>query len=284
MHDHISVSGVSSWTWSLDEDLSFYEREAIENIGVAYRKLDATEDPVAAAKRIVERGHRVTNLLVPGPFSLDRPDAWPEQRELAALVMDTALVLQPETLVFTTGSAGRLPWERAADALEEVMRSPIAEADREGIRVALEHTNSLRTDVGFVHTLRDAIELGWRLGTGVCMEINACWSERNLGGTIAAGVEAISVVQISDVAIGTRMTPDRLVPGDGDIPLGRIVNQLLDAGYDGVFDIEIVGPHIEDEGYESAITRSIAQVEALLEPPALEDEDADSDGSERDSM
>jgi len=269
MHDNISVSGVSSWDWSLDEDLAFYERAGIDNVGISFRKLEATGNPVAAAERVAQSGLRVTNLLVPGPFDLDQPERWPEQRGRASTMMDTALTLGPELVVFTTGRAGRLTWERAADALEEVMRNMIAEADREQVRIVLEHTNSLRTDVGFVHTLRDVIELAWRLGAGVCMEINACWAERNLGGTIAAGIDAISLVQMSDAAVGTRTTPDRLVPGDGDIPLERIVGQLLDAGYLGVFDIEIVGPHIDDEGYESAITRSIAQVGALLERPAV---------------
>jgi sugar phosphate isomerase/epimerase len=177
--------------------------------------------------------------------------------------------------VFTTGPAGQLPWERAADAFEEVMRGFVLEAERERVPLAIEHTNSLRADVGFVHTLRDAIELAWRIGTGVCMEVNACWAERNLGGTIAAGIDAIDLVQVSDYAIGTRTTPERLVPGDGDIPLRRIVDTLLDAGYTGLFDVEVIGPRIEEEGYERAIERSVTYVEGLLEPPA-EDSDATS--------
>lgn len=116
----------------------------------------------------------------------------------------------------------------------------------------------------------------------MCLEVNACWAERNLGGTITAGIEVISLVQVSDYAIGTRTTPERLVPGDGDIPLGRIVGLLLDAGYEGVFDIEIIGPRIEDEGYESAITRSIAAVQRLIEPPE-EDTDADDAGQDSDA-
>ena len=102
-----------------------------------------------------------------------------------------------------------------------------------GVPLALEHTNSLRADVGFVHTLRDAIDLARALDIGVCMEINACWGERALGDTIAAGVDRIRLVQLSDYVIGTLTTPDRAVPGDGDIPFDRIVGQLLAAGYSG---------------------------------------------------
>ena len=52
---------------------------------------------------------------------------------------------------------------------------------------------------------------------------------------------------------GSLCTPDRRVPGDGDIPLARLLRILVDAGYAGAFELELVGPAIEDEGYESAI-------------------------------
>ena len=62
---------------------------------------------------------------------------------------------------------------------------------------------------------------------------------------------------MSDYAVGTLSTPNRLVPGDGDIPIERIVRDVLEAGYTGGFDIELIGPRIEEEGYESAIRRSV---------------------------
>jgi sugar phosphate isomerase/epimerase len=121
-----------------------------------------------------------------------------------------------------------------------------------------------------VHTLRDAIDLAQRTGVGVCMEVNACWVERGLGDTIATGVQAgqIRLVQLSDFVVGTKSTPDRAVPGDGDIPLPRIVGQLLAAGYEGAFDIEIIGPRIEAEGYDAAVSRSLAYVSELLRAAA----------------
>ena len=51
---------------------------------------------------------------------------------------------------------------------------------------------------------------------------------------------------------------------DGDIPLARILGQLVDAGYAGCFDLELIGPAIESEGYESAIPRSVTQLRELL--------------------
>jgi len=144
------------------------------------------------------------------------------------------------------------------------MAPVLAEAVAVGVPFAIEHTNSLRVDVGFVHTLTDAIDLARRLGTGVCMEINACWAERGLADTITNGVDTITIVQLSDYAIGTKSTPQRLVPGDGDIPMERIVGQVLAAGYDGTFDLELIGPRIDEEGYESSSRRAVEYVGDLL--------------------
>jgi sugar phosphate isomerase/epimerase len=167
--------------------------------------------------------------------------------------------------VFTTGPAGGLTWEEAAHALQDAMAPLLADARARGIRFALEHTNPLRVDVGFVHTLADDMDLARRLGTGVCMEINACWAERSLRDTIQQGVETLALVQVSDYAVGTLSTPNRLVPGDGDIPIERILHDVLDAGYTGMFDLELIGPRIEEEGYGPAIRRSVDWLTGALE-------------------
>lgn len=282
LHPRLSVSAVSSWNWTLDEDLAFWAEAGIDAVGLDLRKIEGDRDDFPAlAARLADAGIRVTNLLAAGPFTLDAPERWPDQRDAMGRIMDAALALRPGVVVLTTGPAGILPWERAADAFADIMRGSVAEAEREGLRLAVEHTHALRTDVGFVHTLRDAVELAWRVGIGVCVELNACWAERNLAGTIAAAVDTIELVQVSDYAIGTTSTPDRLVPGRGDLPLRRLLGHLLEAGYEGVFDLELVGPRIEEEGYAAAITAGIDHLTELVEDllrPDEDDEDEDGDG------
>ncbi len=50
---------------------------------------------------------------------------------------------------------------------------------------------------------------------------------------------------------------ERLVPGDGEIPIGPMTTAALAAGFAGPFEIEIVGSAIEHEGYEGAVRRSV---------------------------
>jgi sugar phosphate isomerase/epimerase len=264
MHPRVSVSGICTYDWTLDQDLAFYRDAGITNVGVSVVKLERHGwDAGTAAVR--DAGLRVTNLIGLGPFHLATPAQWGAQRERLVRALDAATALDAECMVFTTGPAGPLPWEAAADALEEALAPVVAEAATRGIPFALEHTNSLRVDVGFVHTLADVVDLARRLGTGVCMEVNACWAERGLGATIRAGADVLRLVQVSDFAIGTLTTPDRLVPGDGDIPLARILGDVLAAGYRGCFDLELIGPRILAEGSGAATARAVDRLTALLD-------------------
>ena len=232
MHRRVSLSAISTYSWDLDADLRFYADAGITNVGISVAKLErfGWDD---GTRRVVDAGLRVTNLIGLGPFHLAHPDRWDAQRERIVRALDTATAVGAECLVFTTGPAGPLPWDEAADALEAALAPVLPEAASRAVPFAIEHTNSLRVDIGFVHTLADAIDLAGRLAVGVCMEVNLS-------------------------------TPNRLVPGDGDIPLERIVGDVLSAGYAGCFDLELVGPRIDEEGYEPACRRSVDRLTAML--------------------
>jgi len=258
------VSAICTFDWSLEQDLAFYAEAGVTNVGISAVKLERT-GWTDGARRVADAGLRVSNLIGLGPFHLARVSQWDAQRERLTRALDAAEIVGAECLVFTTGPAGPLTWEEAADALEAALAPVLADARARGFPFALEHTNSLRVDVGFVHTLRDMIDLARRLGAGVCMEINACWSERGLADTITSGADTLRLVQVSDFAVGTLSTPNRLVPGDGDIPIERILGQVLAAGYAGCFDLELIGPRIEEEGYASAVRRGVARLGEMLE-------------------
>jgi sugar phosphate isomerase/epimerase len=264
VHPRISVSQVSSRRWSIDEDLAFYAARGIDRVGVWMRKLEASGDRAAAIEQVVAAGVRVTSLLAENPFTLGDRDGWDAQADTLSEAIDIAEALACDTIVVPFGCGGSMAWERSADALEEAIGPTLRESQRRGIWFLLEFTNPLRCDVSFVHSLRDALDLGWRLDTGVCMEITASWYERNLIGTLHSGAAGIGLVQLSDYVLGTHDTPNRAVPGDGDIPLARVIGQLLDTGYEGMFELELIGPTIDAEGYESAIGRSIEWLDHLL--------------------
>jgi len=245
VHERVSVSAVSSWQWSFDDDLAFWARAGITQVGLSLRKCDEFGLDRAVA-RVVDAGVRVSNFVECG----SEPERW---RAAAAVLAE----LGGGALVLTTGPGVTLDWAASVDRLATLLPP-----DR-GC-VAIENTGPLRVDLSFALTLRDTVDLAEQLDCGVCVEINSCWAERGLAATLARAADRIAHVQISDWRVGSHCTPDRVVPGDGDIPLGRVISTIEATGYRGVYEIELVGPQIEAEGYEPTIRRAVARVDELL--------------------
>lgn len=264
MHPRLSISAVSSWRWSFEQDLEFWAKTGIDHVGLSLRKLEE-HGLEAAIQAVREAGLRVSNLVELGWFELSRPESWTPQRERVERALFAAERVGARCLAIPTGPAGGLEWDGAAAALGEAWAPLLPAARAAGVAVAFENTSSLRLDLSFLTTLRDTVDLARRLDVAVCAELNSCFAERDLAATCRDAGERLCHVQISDLHVGSLSTPDRAVPGDGDIPLDRVVGQLLAAGYRGAFELEMVGPRIEAEGYATAIRRSVDFLDRLLD-------------------
>ena len=254
MHDRLSVSAVSSWRASFDEDLAMWERLGIEHVGLSLRKCEEVGLDVAV-RGVRDAGLRVSNVVECGWCELADAATWPAYRDRLLAAIDAMQRGGAPVLVLTTGPAGPLEWEDAARALGEVLDPVIAAANvASAVRVAIENTSPMRLDLSFATTLRDTVDLADQLDV-----VRVRGAQLLLGRTrlrrhrCARGRPASRTCSAPTRSVGSLTTPDRLVPGDGDIPLASRIGALAAAGYAGAFEIEMVGPRIEAEGYESAI-------------------------------
>jgi sugar phosphate isomerase/epimerase len=263
MDPRLSVSAVSSWRATFEDDIAMWARLGVSHVGLSLRKCQQVGLDVAV-RGVRDAGLRVSNVVECGWCDLDNSATWSTYQDRLLTALDAMHVLGAPVLVLTTGPAGSLEWEQAARALGEVLEPVIAAARAAAVRVAIENTSPMRLDLSFATTLRDTVDLAELLDVYVCAELNSCWAERDFDATVAGAADRIAHVQCSDARVGSLTTPDRLVPGDGGIPLARRFGALTAAGYAGAFEIEMVGPRIEEEGYEAAIRRAVRRVNALL--------------------
>lgn len=265
VHPRIAVSGISAINWTLEEHIAFLSGEGVGGVGVLSSK--AVADPAAARDAIAAAGLRASCVTAVTQGSLIDPpdeDGSPILRALRPSI-DLAAALGGVSCYFTAGpTPERMPTDLAFDALAAALPPVLDYARAQGVRLALEHNNTATRDNGFVHSLRDGIELSQATGIDVCLEIQNCWVERHLPEMIRDHVSRFAVVQLSDYRIGEATRLNRRVLGDGSIPLEWLLGLLLDAGYSGWFEIETLGPAIEAEGYASAIRRSIDWLQERL--------------------
>lgn len=163
-----------------------------------------------------------------------------------------------------TGGRGLLTWEQAAERFAELVAPCRDQAAAAGVRLLVENASAFNVDIHIAHTLSDTITLAEHAGIGVCIDVHACWMEAGLAQLINRAIPLTGLVQVSDYVLGDRTAPCRAVPGDGVIPLERIIGDVIDAGYQGIFDLELVGPRIETEGPRVATKRAAERLSEML--------------------
>jgi sugar phosphate isomerase/epimerase len=249
LHPRVSLNSICSMHQSFAEDLALWEELGVEHVGLISPKLDDFGWDTAR-REVLERGLRVSSMSCYW-------DGIAESLEFTAEVGSEVLYMVP-------GSGGSLLWEEAAERYCEAMVPWVARADELGVTLALEPTNPLRTDVSFVHTVRDAVDVARTASMGVVVDVYSAWYERGLEATVRDNIDLVSLVQVGDFKLGTFDIPNRCAIGDGDIPVERLVAMVLAAGYEGAFDLEILGPRIEEEGYRAPIARSLEAASEML--------------------
>jgi sugar phosphate isomerase/epimerase len=178
--------------------------------------------------------------------------------------IDTAVAIGAPHIYLVTGARGTLDWEAAAACFAQLIGPCRAHAAARGVVLSVETANLLNADIHIAHTLDDTIRLAGTAGIGVTLDLGACWCEGDLAAKFARAVPNARLVQVSDYVPGDRSTPCRAVPGDGVVPLERLLGQLLDLGYTGLFDLELIGPRIAAEGPRAAFRRAVENLSEIL--------------------
>jgi sugar phosphate isomerase/epimerase len=256
VHPRLAVNSLSSASWTLEQDLELYADLGVTKVALFLDKATALGVDQAAA---LLADFEVVHVFARG-FTLHDPSTWPADPARLREGVELAAALGSPWFGLTAGSAGRLSWDEAGEALGRAIE-PLAV---DGVRLAVEHSLPVRPEIGFVHSLKDCIELAGRLGIAATMEVNYCFAERDLRATLAAGAASLATVQVSDLVPPSTVLPDRAVPGDGVIPLADVLTWAIGAGYGGPVELEMLGPRIEAEGYGPALRRAVAALDDIL--------------------
>ena len=260
-----SVSQITTLNWPFERDVEAFAAAGVPAVGVAIRKLEACG--VARAARLLRAADLAVSCLTSsGLFPLG--DAAGERAALERTRghLDAAAELGADCLMVLPGSAIGWAWEEAALRARPLIEALVPLAEQRRVRIALEPTSQLRMDLAFLHSFDEALDFADAIDSpwlSVVLELNNAWIERRLYDNIRRRTARIGVVQVNDFAVGTVTASERVVIGDGDIPLRRICAALAAAGYDRWYDIELLGPAIEAEGYESVVPRAVARFRDL---------------------
>jgi sugar phosphate isomerase/epimerase len=243
-----SISQVTTFRASFDEDLAAYREAGVGGLGVWEIKLPPG-DATAAAERLRASGLASTNAVPAVPSILPLPlmpgpDDPRERVQAICGSLRRLAAFDPDCCVCLTGPAvGRAPHAARRTVVEGLRRIADA-ADEAGVRVGLEPVNRVGGEDWTIATsIPEALELLEEAGDppslGIMFDVWHLWSTPTLFEDVAAHAGRFVGVHVADWRSPTRGWADRVLPGDGVAGVPAILAALERAGWEGPYDLEI---------------------------------------------
>jgi len=268
--------GISEFTtnpWPFETDVAQYAALGVDTIEVCEAKLDQSN--LNAQMRLIgEHGlgissvQPVTRTLYP---SQSQPEPKPLPERLARF-RQTIEILGPwaENVPFVT-NLGIAPNGNIQEALDTAAKDykVLAQfAEDHGVRVAVEPLNAsivnIETAIWTVEQGLELIKAVDHPAFGLCLDFWNVWQNADLEAAIHACGDRIFLVQISDWRT-PRSFLDRLVPGQGSIPLPALLRAAHDSGYTGPYVVEIFSDGVTNALWQSDLTQLIGDCRTGLD-------------------
>jgi sugar phosphate isomerase/epimerase len=265
MHPRICIDSINFPGASLPELCGHWRRLGARHVGLIDNQIGANP---AALRATLDRDGLALETIV-HPFNaiqnlVTDEAAWQAPRAALMQLIDTAVTLGVRSIYMLTGGHGTLTWEEAAEVFCRMVAPCTARARDAGVVLAIENATAVYAELHIAHTVRDLVTLAEMADLGINIDFSASWTEAGLQQSIERATPRLCLVQVSDYVYGDRSMPARAVPGDGAIPIKRIIGWMLRAGYQGKFDLELLGPRIDREGHFVAVERAARNLGAIL--------------------
>jgi sugar phosphate isomerase/epimerase len=264
------VFGISEFTtmpWSFDQDVERYARVGVDAIEVVEAKLDPARTDeqmrsISAAGLTISGVQPKVRTFFPSRMM---PDPKPVDERIACLRGTIERLARYAPGVPFITNTGPHPKGDTADAMK-VAAAGLGELGRiaadHGVLMALEPLNpssiNIESAIWTVDQALDVIEDSGSESVGLCLDYWNVWQDAGLAQAIARAGDRIFTVQASDWRT-PRSFADRIVPGDGPIPLAGLIAATRATGYDRPWVVEIFSNDVADSLYDGDLEAVIGR-------------------------
>lgn len=263
------MNEVTTYRWSFEQDVQRYVSAGYEAIGVWRQKLaDFGEEE--GVDLLAESGLRVTNLLWAGGFTGNDGRSHREALDDAIHAIRLAAAMNAGCLVVYPGGRNNHTFRHAERLFRTAIDTLLELADDAEVTLAIEPMHpACATEWTFLTDLESTIALVESYSTPhlkLVFDAYHFGHDRTVLANLREIVPYTALVQLGDRKIAHGIDQDRCALGKGSVPLPEIMQCILEAGYQGDFDIELAGQDIELSDYQHLLTSSKQTFEQMLTP------------------
>jgi sugar phosphate isomerase/epimerase len=264
----VSMNELTTYRWSFEEDVRRYHAAGYDGIGVWREKLtDCGEEN--AIGLLAEMGLQVSTLSWAGGFTGSDGRSHVEAVEDALDAVRLAARLRADCLIVHSGARGGHTHSHVRRLFREALKQMLAAAESLDVTIALEPMHpGCAADWTFLNGLDEALDLieaGNSSHLRLALDTYHMGHDRAILHRLEEIAQYVTVVQLGDARQTPQGEPNRCPLGKGIVPLNQFLATLLGAGFDGFFDIELVGEEIESADYNELLVHSRQAFEDLME-------------------
>jgi len=252
----LSVSETTTFRWSFEEDVRNYAGAGIPAIGVWRQKISDYQE-ARVVELLREHGLEVSHLFWAGGFTGSDGRSFRESVEDAKGALRLAKRLGAGCLVVYSGTRAGHTYNHARrlvrDALQELL--PLAESLDVWVAVEPMHP-ACAGSWTFLTTLEETLMVLDMVGSP---RVKMVFDTYHLGHgegiveRIPELASRVALVQLGDARATPTVEGNRCRLGEGVLPLAEMVAAFASAGYDGYYDVEILGEEFSQADYPNLL-------------------------------
>lgn len=240
--DKLCVNTVSIGQGSFQEKVKALSKAGIKYISLWYDDVK-DEDPAQIKTLFAEADLTPVGLTFLGPFNQENEELYKKARTEDERKIELASALGIDTMLALTGARNGLTDAEARELLKKSLRILAPMCQKKGIKIAFEAIHFMYQDEWtYISTFEEAFNIVSDINMdnlGLMLDVYHVWMEPEILKKIENSDGKIFGFQLSDWRPINRSKTDRVLPGEGCIPLNEIIHSAEKAGWDAWYDIEI---------------------------------------------
>ena len=263
----LSMNELTTYRWSFEEDVRQYHAAGFEGIRVWREKL-ADYGEEKGIELLAEMGLSVSTLMWAGGFTGSDGRSHSDAIDDGLSAIRLAAELQAGCLVVHSGARASHTQNHARRLLRLALKNMLPLAADLGVVLALEPMHAgCAAGWTFLTDLDEALEVVHSFDSEslkITFDSYHLTHDETILQRLPDLVSSIALVQLGDARNVPRGEQNRCRLCEGLLPLDRVVSTLVDSGYNGFFDIELMGEDIESADYHSLLAHSRQTFDELL--------------------
>lgn len=262
----LSLSQLTTLRWSFAEEVLQLKQAGFDAIGLWRPKLTQFGEH-RAAEALNRARLQAASLSFAGGFTGGCGFSYLEAVADGRDAIEQARIVGAKNVIMVGGSTNGHTLRHSHRLVIDGLRELADEAERNQVMLSVLPMHQVYSHRWtFLNGLDQTLEVLSRIDhpyVGLAFDTFHLWRESRILERIPEIVPLTNIVQLSDSGESAQSEQDRLMPGDGIIPLPELIQTFQAAGYSGYFDIQVWSVNVWKSNYTHLIEQTHATVKGM---------------------